>query len=92
MNYYCFKGNVYSPQPFCFPHLLCADIRVATGTVPAARHWFGVQCCNNPKIFTHAMQQEACNPQMVAHLNSLTGTHLELPLRLEGAEAKKRGG
>lgn len=75
-------SSVYSLQSVFLPHLLGADVRVATGTVPVALHRFGVQRCDDPKVFAHALQQVARDPQMVAHVYSLTGTHLELPLNI----------
>lgn len=79
-------GSLYSLYSIFLPHLFCTDVGVTTSTVPVALHWFGVQCRNDPKIFTDTMQDEACNPKMVAHLNALAGTHLELPLILETAK------
>lgn len=71
----------YSLESIFFPHLQSADICVAAGTVPVALHWFGVQWCNNSKIFTHPVQQVTGNPEVVGHVDALTGAHLELPLQ-----------
>lgn len=71
----------YSLESVFFPHLQGADICVAAGAVPVALHWFGVQWCNNSEIFTHPVQQVTGNPEVVGHVDALTGAHLELPLQ-----------
>lgn len=71
----------YSLESVFFPHLQGADVCVAAGAVPVAFHWFGVQRCNNSEIFTHPVQQVTGNPEVVGHVDALTGAHLELPLQ-----------
>lgn len=86
------KSGVYLLQSSFFPHLLGADICVATSPVPVALHGFGVQSCYNPEIFTDTVQKETWDPQMVPHLDALTGAHLVFPLKPEKKkDAETRG-
>lgn len=74
-------SSVDSLQSSVLPHLLGADVGVAAGAVPVALHGFGIQGGHHPKVLTHAVQQEAGHPQVVAHLDAFAGADLELPLK-----------
>lgn len=91
-----FVSSVDLLKSSLLPHLHGADVGVAAGAVPAALHGFGIQRRHNAKVFTDAVQQEARDPQMVAHLDAFAGTDLELPLKEHkqgGVRAeRKRGG
>lgn len=75
------RGLWYSLQSTLFPHLLGAEVCMAASTVPVPWDWLGVKRGNDTKVFTDAVQEETCHPQMVAHADPLTRANLELPLK-----------
>lgn len=75
------RARRYSRQAAFFPHLLGAEVCVAASTVPVPGDGFGVKRGDDAKVFTHAVQEEARHPQVVAHADPLTRANLELPLQ-----------
>ena len=79
-NKHLLLRHPYSLESTVFAHPEGTVVSVCTCAIPVTRHRLGVKGHNNAKVFRHAMQQEASHPQVVAHLDALTGAHLELPL------------
>lgn len=75
------RARRYSRQAAVFPHLLGAEVCMAASTVPVPGDRFGVKRGHDAEVFTHAVQEEARHPQMVAHADPLTRANLELPLQ-----------
>lgn len=67
-------------QSVILSHLLCAEVGVAAGTVPVPWDGFGVKGRDHTEILTNSVKDEASDPQMVAHVDPFTRSHLELPL------------
>merc|ERR1719427_817087 len=51
-----------------------------SSTVPVTGDGLRVQGDHNSKVLSHSVQEVAGHPQVVAHGDALTRTHLELPL------------
>lgn len=64
-----------------FPHVLGTEVGVTASTVPVPRDGFGIEGHNDTEVFTHPMEDEACNPEVIPHLNPFAWSHLELPLQ-----------
>merc|ERR550519_2928774 len=62
------------------PHGLCGEVGVAAGTVPVASHWLGVERDHHAEVFSDTLEEVAADPEVVAHVDSLGGSHLVLPL------------
>ena len=71
------------------PHLVGAEVGVAAGAVPVASDGLGVEGHDDAKVLADAVQDEARHPQVVAHVDALCGTHLELPLRRNRGDSVK---
>lgn len=54
---------------------------MAASTVPVTRDWLGVKWGNHTKIFTNTVQEEACHPEMITHVDPFTRSNLEFPLK-----------
>jgi hypothetical protein len=63
------------------PHVIGAEVGVAARAVPVPGDGFGVEGHDHAKVLADAMQDEAGRPQVVAHVDALCRTHLELPLQ-----------
>ena len=61
---------------------------MAASTVPVSRDWLGVKRGDDAKIFTDAVQEEACHPEMITHVDAFTRPDLELPLDREVRDDK----
>merc|ERR1712088_740045 len=62
------------------PHGLCGEVRVTAGAVPVASHGLGVERDHYAKIFSDTLEEVAADPEVVTHVNALSGSHLVLPL------------
>lgn len=56
------------------------DVGVETGTVPVAGDGLGVEGDLDTKLFGDTVEEEAGHPKVVAHLDTLAGADLVLPL------------
>lgn len=74
-----------------FPHALGAEVGVAASTVPVPRDGFGIEGHHDPEVLAHPVQDEARDPEVIAHLNALAWSHLELPLQGGGSGAQRGG-
>jgi len=64
-----------------FSGLLGGVVGVATGTVPLSLgQGLGVERGSNTPFLTDPQQEESGHPEVVTHLDTLTGSDLELPL------------
>src|ERR1700761_3230995 len=61
-------------------HSVGGEVCVAASAVPVPRNWFRVQSHDSTEILSYSMHQVASHPELVSHLNTLTGPDLELPL------------
>lgn len=61
-------------------HLLGGEVGVETGTVPVTGDGLGLNGDLGAELLGNAGQEEASEPEVVAHLNAGAGTDLELPL------------
>lgn len=62
-------------------HLLGGEVGVASGTVPVTGERFRVEGDLDAPFFGHTDEEEASHPEVIAHVDALAGTDLELPLR-----------
>merc|ERR1719219_2958831 len=62
------------------PHGNGGEVGVTASAVPVSHHGFGVQRDDHPEIFSNSVEKEPRQPEIIAHSNSLGGSHLELPL------------
>lgn len=67
-----------------FPHALGAEVGVAASTIPVPRDGLWIEGHHDPKVLTHPVQDEACDPEVIPHLNPFAWSHLELPLQRGG--------
>lgn len=83
----CLLNRCYWPisknllETSVFPHALGAEVGVTASTVPVPRDGFGIEGHNDTKVFAHPVEDEACNPEVISHLNAFAWSHLELPLQ-----------
>ena len=68
-------------QTALVPHLIGTEVGVAASAVPVPGDGFGVEGHDHAKVLADAVQDEAGHPEVVAHVDALRRTHLELPLR-----------
>ncbi len=61
-------------------HLLGRVVGVRAGAVPVASDWLRVECDNNAELLGDTVQDVAADPQVIAGIDALQRTHLELPL------------
>lgn len=61
-------------------HLLGGDVAVHAGTVPGTLDGLGVQGDLDAKVLGDAREEEARDPELVAHGDALAGADLKLPL------------
>jgi hypothetical protein len=61
-------------------HLLGGEVGVQTSTVPVTGHGLGLDRDLGAELLGDTIQQEAGQPEVVTHLNTLAGADLELPL------------
>lgn len=67
-------------DPSCLPHLCGAEVAVVASTIPVPFHWLGVEGTDHAKIFSYAIHDESCHPQIIGHLDAFTGPDLVFPL------------
>lgn len=60
-------------------HGLGAAAGVAARTIPVPRNRLGIKVCYDSRVFTHSVQDETSNPEMMSHVSSFTGSYQELP-------------
>lgn len=63
-----------------FPHLGRREVAVKTSTVPVARNGLGIDGHLGGELLSYAVQQEAGEPELIAHLDTNARADLELPL------------
>ena len=61
-------------------HLLGGEVAVETGTVPVTGDRLGVDGDLGAELLGDAVEKEAGEPEVIAHLDTQAGTNLELPL------------
>lgn len=64
-----------------FSHVLGAEVGVTASPVPVPRDGFGIEGHDDTEVLTHPMEDEACNPEVIPHLDPFAWPHLELPLQ-----------
>lgn len=70
-------------QSTIFPHLFCAEVGVAAGTIPVPWDRFGVKGGHHSKVLTDSVKNEASHPQVITHVDTFTRSNLELPLEVK---------
>src|SRR5688572_10614122 len=63
------------------PHLLRGEVGVRARSVPITLDRLWIQRRAHPKVFTHAIEKPASQPQFVGNFQSSDRPNLELPLR-----------
>lgn len=61
-------------------HGLGGDVGMAASTIPVTSQGLGVESDLHTEVLTDTVQEVASNGELVAHLDALAGTNLELPL------------
>ena len=74
-------GERYSLHATFLPHGLRREVGVAPGAVPVPGHGFGVVRDDDTEVLGDSLEEEPGAPQLVAHVDPLTRTDLELPLQ-----------
>ena len=54
---------------------------MAAGAVPVPRDGLGVEGDDDAEVLGHTVEDEAGDPQMVAHVDAFRRTHLVFPLK-----------
>lgn len=54
---------------------------MTASTVPVPRDGLGIEGHNDTEVFAHPVEDEACDPEVITHLNPFAWSHLELPLQ-----------
>ena len=63
------------------PHFVSTVVTMGSSSVPVSRDGLRVKGDDDTAVFGNTVKDVASHPQIVSHLNSLTWTHLELPLK-----------
>jgi len=63
------------------PRLNGRNVGMTSSTVPITLERLGVKRNLDAEFLCNSLEKITCHPEMIAHLDSLTGTNLELPLR-----------
>ena len=71
-------AQINSLESAGFAHDFGAVVAVGSSAVPVSGHGLGVEADNDAVLFGHALQQEATDPQVVAHRDALAWTHLKV--------------
>lgn len=79
----------HSLQAILLPHGLGAKVGVAASAIPVPGDGLRIEGGDHPEVFTHAMQDETGHPEMISHVDSVTGSNLEFPLERTGRVAFK---
>merc|ERR550539_144707 len=61
-------------------HGVGGEVGVGPGPVPVARHRLRVKRHNHAKVLRHSVKEVARHPQIIPHVDPLSGSNLELPL------------
>merc|ERR1719278_2028825 len=62
------------------PHGLCGEVGVSSSSVPVTSHRLGVERHHNTEVLCHPLEEVSADPEVVAHVDSLCGANLVLPL------------
>ena len=74
-------GREFGVSPCTLPlPSLTLKVRKHSETISSNLHWLRVQGDQQTKVLSHSVQEEPRHPEVVTHLNTFTGPHLELPL------------
>jgi hypothetical protein len=63
------------------PRLNGRNVGMTSSSVPITLERLGVKRNLDAKFLGNSLEKITCHPEMITHLDSLTGTNLELPLR-----------
>merc|ERR1711963_1222100 len=62
------------------PHGLCGEVGVSSSSIPVTGHWLGVERHHDTEVLRHPLEEVSADPEVVAHVDSLCGANLVLPL------------
>merc|ERR1712156_769617 len=62
------------------PHGLCGEVGVSSSSVPVTSHRLWVKRHHDTEVLRHPLEEVSADPEVVAHVDSLCGANLVLPL------------
>merc|ERR1712165_512098 len=62
------------------PHGFGGEVCVGASSVPVAGHRLGVKGYDDAEVFSDTLEKVAADPEVITHVDALSGPHLVLPL------------
>merc|ERR1719244_511438 len=74
------NSSLYRLHTTLHSHGLSGEVCVGTSTIPVSCHWLGVKGDYYTKIFSNPLQGIPGHPEIITHINTLSGSNLVFPL------------
>merc|ERR1712209_182148 len=62
------------------PHGLCGEVGVSSRSIPVTGHRLRVKRHHDTEVLRHPLEEVSADPEVGAHVDSLSGANLVLPL------------